>query len=95
MSKRSTWGRRYSAKLGAAIIVAAMAVTSFSGVMPGGVAYAEENVTEEDDLILPKNRSVIWLAARQIGKCEFVNASLSIKNKSDLSSCQDKNILIY
>lgn len=42
----------------------------------------------------PKNRSIIWMAARQSGKCGLYNTLISLRNKSNLSGNNPKKISI-
>ena len=51
----------------------------------------EETYDEENDLILPVNRNIVWNSARQSGKC--VNPCVSIYyRKNNLSGSQKNNI---
>lgn len=43
----------------------------------------EEDYDEENDLVYPTNRSVIWLASRQVGKCQFFGSNIDV--------CDNKN----
>lgn len=48
-----------------------------------------EDYDPEDDLILPVNRNVVWMSARQSGKC--VSPCVSINYKDDNLSCSKRN----
>ena len=48
-----------------------------------------EDYDPEDDLILPVNRNVVWMSARQSGKC--VSPCTSINYKDDNLSCSKQN----
>ena len=52
MKKSSKWGRRLYARIGAVIISAAFITSSVSEIIPGGVAYAEDEFTFENDKFL-------------------------------------------
>lgn len=51
----------------------------------------EEEYDDNNDLILPVNRNIVWMSARQSGKC--VNPCTSINYKhTNLSCCHKNNI---
>lgn len=47
MKSQTMSGRRLGTRLGAIVLAAALSMSTFSGIMPGSVAYAEEGVTTE------------------------------------------------
>ena len=49
-----------------------------------------EDYDPEDDLILPVNRNIVWMSARQSGKC--VSPCVSINYKDVLNNKHNKNI---
>ena len=54
----------------------------------------EETWIPDLDDFGPKNRSIIWMAARQSGKCGLYNTLISLRNKSNLSGNNPKKISI-
>ena len=40
----------------------------------------EEDYDEENDLLLPRNRNIVWMAARQSGKCHFFMSRINVSD---------------